>query len=71
MEETGLRRFGANVRRAREAKGLSQESFALQARIGRSLYGRIERGEQNVELMTILRLAQALEVPAADLLKGV
>ena len=71
VEETGLKRFGANVRKAREASGFSQESFALHAKIGRSLYGRIERGEQNVELTTVLRLAMALEIKAADLFEGV
>jgi transcriptional regulator with XRE-family HTH domain len=64
------RRFGARLRALRKAhKGrkLSQEAVALKAGLDRSYVGGIERGENNVSLINIVRLAEALEVEAAEL----
>jgi transcriptional regulator with XRE-family HTH domain len=58
--------FGAALRSLRVERGYSQESFAAHAGIDRSYYGAIERGEFNVSLETIVKLAGALEVPAAE-----
>lgn len=58
--------FGAALRALRVERGYSQESFAAHAGIDRSYYGAIERGEFNVSLETIVKLAGALEVPAAE-----
>jgi len=60
--------FGAAVRALRVERGFAQESFAMHARMDRSYYGAIERGEFNVSLETIVRLAAALAVSAASLL---
>lgn len=58
--------FGAALRALRVERGYSQESFAAHAGIDRSYYGAIERGEFNVSLETIVKLARALEVSAAE-----
>jgi transcriptional regulator with XRE-family HTH domain len=58
--------FGAAVRAER---GYGQEAFATHAGMDRSYYGAIERGEFNVSLSTILKLAEGLEVPAHELLR--
>ena len=62
--------FGERVRAARLALGLSQEEAAHLADMHSTHYGRIERGEANAELHTIVRLATALNVDPGDLLRG-
>ncbi len=61
--------FGAAVRTLRVERGFAQESFAAHARMDRSYYGAIERGEFNVSLETIVKLAGALGVTAAEVLR--
>lgn len=61
--------LGAAVRARRKALGLSQEALADLAEIDRSHMGKIERGERNVTLLNILRIARAIEVKASDLLR--
>jgi transcriptional regulator with XRE-family HTH domain len=63
-------RFGRAIRSLREARGLSQEEFASQAKLHRTYVGGIERGERNPTLSTITRLARALGVPAWKLLRS-
>ena len=63
-----LRAFGQRVRRAREARGWSQEDLAAEAGMDRTYVGGIERGERNLALLNINRLALALgENPAGFL----
>jgi transcriptional regulator with XRE-family HTH domain len=61
--------FGAAVRALRRERGYGQEGFAARARLDRSYYGAIERGEFNVSLETIVKVATALEVTAAEVLR--
>jgi len=63
-----LRAFGERVRSSRQALGLSQEALAHTAGLDRSYVGGVERGERNVALLNIHRLATALGITAADLL---
>jgi transcriptional regulator with XRE-family HTH domain len=63
MEKEALaRRFGALVRRLRSERGYSQERFAEVCRIDRSYMGMIERGEVNVTLAVLVKLAKGLEI---------
>jgi transcriptional regulator with XRE-family HTH domain len=62
------RRLGQNLRRLRKAKGLSQEAFADAIPVHRTYIGGLERGERNVTLRTVERMAAALGVDAAELL---
>ncbi|MFF2053084.1 helix-turn-helix domain-containing protein [Leifsonia sp. NPDC058194] len=64
------RLFGERVRAARIALGVSQEDIANLADMHVTNYGRIERGEANSELHTIVRLATALDTDPARLLAG-
>ncbi len=57
--------FGAALRDLRKERGISQEGLALKSGINRGYYGGIERGERNVALTNIVKLAAALEVPAS------
>lgn len=59
--------FGAVVREVRLERGYSQEAFAERANLHRTYIGGIERGERNVALINIRRIAAALDVPMASL----
>lgn len=61
------RAFGARVRALREEQGMSQEALAHAAGLDRSYMGGVERGQRNVSLDNIYRIAGALGVPAATL----
>ena len=62
--------LGATIRAARQAKGLSQEALAEIAGIDRSYMGGIERGEHNLAIMNLLKIADALGVKASLLLNS-
>ena len=59
--------FGQRIRALRTERGFSQESFAHAAGLDRTYVGGIERGERNVALDNIYRLAQALGVAVREL----
>jgi transcriptional regulator with XRE-family HTH domain len=69
-KESVKRRFGARLRQIRKAQKLSQEKVGLNAGIDRSYLGQIERGESNVSLINIHRIAEALGVEVAELFRG-
>ena len=62
-------RFGNRLRLLRTSKGYSQESLADSAGMHRTYVGAIERGEQNVSLDNIAKLAKALKIDIADFFK--
>jgi transcriptional regulator with XRE-family HTH domain len=63
-----LRRFGKRVRAKRDELGISQEELADRADLDRTYVGGVERGERNVSLINIHRLARALGLAPRDLL---
>jgi len=63
-------RVAANVRARRKDRGISQEELADLAGLHRTYVGSIERGERNVSIDNIERLAAALRVDVIDLLKA-
>jgi len=63
--------FGVNLRWARLRAGISQEDLALQANVDRAAISVFEHGRRDPNLRTILKLARALNVPAAMMLSGV
>ena len=60
--------FARNLRACRRRKGLSQEKLAELAGLHRTYVGSVERGERNISLDNMERLANALSVNLADLL---
>lgn len=60
------RRFGEALRRLRIGRGLSQESLALKCGLDRTYIGGIERGERNVSLVNIKKIADGLGVSPKD-----
>ena len=67
MEGDLQREFGRNLRRLREQRGLSQEAFADALAVHRTFVGGVERGERNLTLRTVERLAAVLGVDPLDL----
>jgi transcriptional regulator with XRE-family HTH domain len=61
--------FATNLRRYRNAKGISQDDLAYEARISRSYLSQIEKGVFYVSLKIIGKLADALEIEPAELLR--
>ena len=63
--------FGTRVRELRKAKRFSQEAFAAHANLDRGAYGKLERGDINVGLLTMARIAVALDLTLSQLLETV
>jgi transcriptional regulator with XRE-family HTH domain len=64
-------RFGRALRWRREKLGVSQEAFADMCELDRSYIGGIERGERNVALVNIEKIAKTLKLTIAELFRGV
>ncbi|EDL62285.1 helix-turn-helix domain-containing protein [Gimesia maris] len=66
-----LKRFGERVRELRKKQGYSQENFAYACELDRTYMGGIERGQRNVALRNIERIADTLGISVAELMDGV
>ena len=67
--EGGLQRtFGRNLRAYRQAEGVSQEEFASALGVHRTYLGGVERGERNLTLKSVERLAARVDVDPLTLL---
>ncbi len=64
-----LKLFGNNVQKIRKQKNISQERLAELAHVHRTYIGMVERAERNITLINMEKIANALEVEIADLLK--
>lgn len=62
--------FGVRVRRERDRLGLTQEALAERTALHWSYLGQVERGQTNLTLHSILRIAAVLEVDAGTLVTG-
>jgi transcriptional regulator with XRE-family HTH domain len=60
--------LGEAIRATRVERGYAQEAFAAHAHMDRSYYGAVERGEFNITLQTLLRIAAGLNVTPGELL---
>ena len=65
-----VKTFGQKIRYFRNRLGISQDDLADKANLHRTYVGGVERGERNISLLNILRLADALEVTVKDLFNG-
>ena len=62
------KQVGLNIRRFREKRGWSQEQLALEADLHRAYIGQIERGEKNIGLQNLEKIAKALSVSLKKLM---
>lgn len=67
QEQQLQKHFGDRVRDLRKQKELSQEALALACDLDRTYIGGVERGERNISLLNIHRIAHALGVSAREL----
>lgn len=70
MEGDLQRAFGRSLRSFRLARGLSQEAFADVLGVHRTYAGGIERGERNLTLRSVERIADSLGLSPLELLAG-
>jgi transcriptional regulator with XRE-family HTH domain len=66
-KKNARQQFGANLRSEREKAGLSQEALAHLAGLDRTFVGQVERGERNVSIDNMAKLAKALGLELSDL----
>lgn len=69
MKKNILIRFGVKVRGARKDLGISQEELAYKANLHRTYIGMIERGEKNITLKNIEKIAKALNIEICKLVE--
>lgn len=65
------KKFGKQVKKLRLEKGLSQEKLAYEADLDRTYIPSIEKGERNVSIVVIEKIAKALKVKITDLFNGI
>lgn len=70
MEGDLQRAVGRNLRAYRQARGLSQEAFADVLEFHRTYMGGIERGERNLTLRSLERIAERIEIDPRELLES-
>jgi len=68
-EDDLLKQFGYSLRTIRKQAGLSQEDLATKAGFSRSYYTEIETGKRNISILNLYRLAEALGIESAHLLR--
>lgn len=59
--------FGKRIATLRKMRGWSQEQLALESGLARSYLGGVERGQRNISLLNIYRLAESMELPPSAL----
>ncbi len=64
-------KFGEKVRLFRQSIGLSQEELAERCDLHRTYIGSVERGERNVSLENIVKIARSLKITPEKLLQGI
>lgn len=68
MANQVLTTLGKTIRRLRNKIGISQEELAERAEIHRTYMGDVERGERNIAILNIVKIAKALKVKPSILL---
>jgi len=69
MKDSEIQRFAKNMKKLREAEGMSQGDIHRTTKIDRAYISNLEAGKQNPTLETIAKIAQALGVSSSELLK--
>lgn len=64
-----LQKVGERIRHLRVKAGLSQEKLSFECNLDRTYIGSVERGERNIAIINLNKLAQALNVSISELLE--
>ncbi len=70
-DEVALSVFGNNVKVLRNEKQISQEKLAELSELDRTYISSVERGQRNVSILNIIKIAEALGVKVNSLLEGI
>lgn len=70
-KDTNLSKLGLKVKTLRKELNMSQEALALNAGLDRTYVGGIERGERNVALLNLIKLARTLNTTLSKLLEDI
>jgi transcriptional regulator with XRE-family HTH domain len=68
-EKKLLSQVGQNIRKFRNEVGLSQEKLAFASGLDRTYIGSVERGERNISVINLTKIANALNIDAHEILK--
>lgn len=71
MSNKQLIHFGQAIKELREKLGISQEELAELCNLHRTYVGSVERGERNISLVNIIKLAHALKVTPSQILEKI
>lgn len=66
-----LEALGSNIRMLRHLQGYSQEGFARHINLDRATMGKIERGERNISVLILIKIAKGLNISLGKLFKGI
>lgn len=67
-DQNFLKSVGTQIREARQKLELSQEKFAHVCKLDRTYISDVERGERNISLLNLSKIANALDVPITQLI---
>lgn len=67
-EKKLLQALGNNIRKAREARGISQEQFAMKAGFSRSYFTEIETGKRNISILNFMKILKGLDASPSDII---
>lgn len=68
IKHPNLIKIGEQIRSLRSSQNHSQEGFAAITGLGRTYMGRVERGEQNISIQNLIKIAFALNVDVGELI---
>ena len=69
-EQIFLKKIGSKIRASREFNGWSQEYLSLECDIHRTYIGSVERGERNISVINLKKIADALGIQVTTLFEG-
>ena len=65
-----LKQIGSRIRHVRERKRLTQEALAFKSKLDRTYVGSVERGQRNISILNLRKIAKALDIPLSILFEG-
>jgi transcriptional regulator with XRE-family HTH domain len=70
-ESLFLNKLGEKLKKLRLEKDLSQEALAFNAGLDRTYYSSVERGERNISILNLRKIANALDITVGEITNGI